>query len=124
MTKQEIFNKAFLGVYQQNKLSKIKDDCALRGENNCKCAIGFIISDEQITKYQVQEGDFPIDFADDLMKELLSNDEAAIDFLIDIQHNLHDQFNSSIRQPFTRDKLIKAAEKMAKHYQLDLPKIS
>ncbi len=47
-TAQEIFDIVTTGLLTQGKASESKDGgCAYRGEDGCKCAIGFLISDEQ-----------------------------------------------------------------------------
>jgi hypothetical protein len=46
MTPQEIFNTAYLAVIEQGRPSVKKDgDCAYRGVEGAKCAIGHLIDD-------------------------------------------------------------------------------
>lgn len=47
-TIQEIFNQVYLGIIKQGKPSVDKDGyCVYRGEDNCKCAVGFLIPDDE-----------------------------------------------------------------------------
>jgi len=52
MTEQEIFDTAVIGVLKQG-IASVRDGgaCAYRGKNGTKCAVGFLISDEEAEKY-------------------------------------------------------------------------
>lgn len=48
MSKQKLFNKAFLGLKSQGfQLSTDKDGCMYRSESGNRCAIGWCISDKK-----------------------------------------------------------------------------
>ncbi len=58
MTPQEIFDKAVLGVLKQGKRS-VKDthQCAYRGDGGLKCAVGFLIDDDDLARRMDDYGD-------------------------------------------------------------------
>jgi hypothetical protein len=88
-TYQELFDKAVKGVIEQGcqSIRSIGHSCAYRGDSGKKCAIGHLLTDEQIAKYQVQEGDTPTKFQVALLRELApdGNDNDVVFFLESLQ---------------------------------------
>ena len=98
MNKQEIFDRAVCGVYSQGKKSisgeKFGQVCAYRGNNGLKCAIGHIITDEQIEKYKVDNSSSIDSFSEELIEVICSDDDAE-EFLIQLQ-DAHDAASTSL----------------------------
>lgn len=100
MTKalQEAFDTATAGVIAQGGISLCQDEntCAYRGIDGKKCAIGHLLSDEQIQKYSIREGLTPGKFPSALVHELLPGIQSgqAVEFLDDLQ-NMHDTCTGS-----------------------------
>jgi hypothetical protein len=91
---QAIFDKACAGVIAQRGQSMMIGDnstCAYRGEGGKKCAIGHLLSDEQIEMYGVKEMDNPERFVSELVNELVPGVQTsmAVEFLTDLQ-DAHD----------------------------------
>lgn len=53
MTRQEIFDTAYIGVLKQGRQSLMPSGaCAYRGSNGLKCALGFMIDDDTAEKWE------------------------------------------------------------------------
>ena len=94
--KQEIFNKVYAAVVAQAAPAVNGTGnsavCTYRGVNNTKCAIGHILSDEQIEKYGVMSStllpqNFPIELVNELVPGVKSED--AVMFMRRLQR-VHD----------------------------------
>lgn len=98
MIYQELLNKAVAGILAQGCQSYVDNDdenyCAYRGPNCTKCAIGHLLTDEQIEKYNIEENQTPETFSKELIQELapatLQHD--TVQFFQDLQraHDLPD----------------------------------
>lgn len=104
---QIAFNKACQGIIDQGVASNIPDakiGCYYRlksGDKVLKCAIGQLLSDEQIKKYKIKEGDDVRKFSTYLIDELLPGIEfeTSYKFLDDLQL-AHDMASQVKEQPF------------------------
>lgn len=75
--------------------------CAYRGPEGLKCAVGQLLTDEQIAKYHIREGNTPNEFPEELIKELLPEMQDlkhGEDFLRSMQR-AHD--NATLARPLT-----------------------
>lgn len=115
MNKQEMFETAILGVWDQKDYSGNKDgfyiECSYRGSKGTKCAIGHLISDEDYEReFEGQSIDYLI--TEDLV------DFTESEFLRDIQSTCHDR-------PFIREVPFKDLPKIwksfAESYGLKMP---
>lgn len=90
---QPLFDKAVKGVIEQGAQSICADEntCAYRGVDGKKCAVGHILSDEQIEKFGITEGLIPNKFPPALIRELMPGIQTgiAVEFLEELQ-NCHD----------------------------------
>lgn len=92
---QAAFDKAVTGVLAQGNKSCVTENnctiCAYRGEGGFKCAIGQLLTDEQIQKYGIKEGATPSMFPEALITELFPgvDGELAQGFMETLQ-NAHD----------------------------------
>lgn len=115
---QQLFDKAIAALLEQGRRSVGGDGyCAYRGNFNMKCAIGHLLTDEQIDKYRVKEGDSPINFNQFLIEELCpgtSNFSEAKRFLHNLQ-KVHDACFDSIHY---REDLLQGANDLARRWQL------
>jgi hypothetical protein len=99
MTPQEVlqaaFDKSVNGVLAQGCKSTTSEDncsvCAYRGDDGARCAIGQLLTDEQIQKYGIKEGATPDSFQEDLIEEMFPGvqGETALAFMTALQ-NAHD----------------------------------
>jgi hypothetical protein len=136
MSYQEVFNKAVTGLIEQGQKSSkeypnLESICFYRKESDgkiIKCAIGHVLSDEQITKYNIKEGSNPYSFPEELVAELLSinfsdhpNNGLELlngrGFLAGLQA-AHDGAKASDFEKSFMD----AAKKLALTYELEMPK--
>lgn len=118
---QAAFNKACAGVLAQGCRAFSGGACKYRitlsigeeGRKLClKCAIGHLLTDEQIEKYAVNDNHLPHSFHPDLLNELLpgykqfspQNKGEAVDFLHNLQH-AHDKCHSSYPLAYENPKL-------------------
>lgn len=126
-TMQEVFDKACTAIIAQGMRSSEDFDneysgCLYRGPNGLKCAIGHLLSDEQIEFFGVKEGNSPLDFHPDLLDQLIKSVDTSIftcksDFLNEIQ-NLHDTCLNSEGDNFVFE--FKAiAKQFAEHAKLN-----
>jgi len=97
-TMQKAFDTAVNGIIAQGSQSTLSDDattCAYRGDGGKKCAVGFLISDDQIIDYLIKEGSTPHDFPSDLIAEILPGVRTgdATTFLDELQ-SVHDNCSS------------------------------
>lgn len=89
---QELFDKATTAILQQGCRSvNPAGQCRYRGPNNLKCAIGHLISDEQINIYGVQEGYGAGSFPIALIRSICAENDVyrSSDFLHGLQ-KVHD----------------------------------
>ena len=101
---QVIFDKACASVIAQGCQSTMPGDtttCAYRGKNGVKCAVGHLLTDDQIAMYGVKEKDTPEKFASALLRELVPGIQTgdAVQFLSDLQDahdNSHDDTTSFV----------------------------
>lgn len=103
---QPLFDKAVKGVIAQGGHSICEDEntCAYRGLGGKKCAIGQLLSDEQIELHSIKEGMTPGKFPPALIRELLPGIQSgiAVQFLEELQ-NCHDSCaGSNFIQTFKR----------------------
>lgn len=82
---QRLFDTAYHGVMAQGCQSKRLMFYRYRGSDNRKCAIGQLLTDEQMEKYLIAEGTtigaFPIPLMNELFEGLVPN----ASFLYDLQ---------------------------------------
>jgi hypothetical protein len=114
---QPLFDKAVKAVIAQGSCSLCADEntCAYRGVDNKKCAIGHLLSDEQIASHGIKEGMLPNKFPPALIQELLPGVQSgiAVQFLEELQ-NCHDTTTgSNFVKTFTR-----VANEMASKWDL------
>jgi hypothetical protein len=65
MSKQKLFNKAYLGLKSQGfQLSSDKDGCMYRSESGNRCSIGWCISDKKYSRSFEGNDVFGIPFAE------------------------------------------------------------
>ncbi len=109
---QAAFDKAVHGILAQGgrSLAYINGrlTCAYRGEGGKKCAVGHLLSDEQIEGYGVAEATNPGTFPGALLKELIPDVEVKVgtDFLWELQavhdncsdHNFANSFFNSAKR--------------------------
>lgn len=84
---QEMLDKATQNIITQGCQSLCENGCAYRGDNGTKCAVGHLISDEQIIKYNIKEGAAVHCLCSDLFEELAPNGkpELVMNFLKELQ---------------------------------------
>ena len=117
---QAAFNKAVAGVLMQGGKSCMSShnstSCAYRGEGGFKCAVGQLLTDEQITKYNVKEGSTPEDFSEELLAEVLPgvNGPVAEDFMEALQQAHDGAMSANFKQDFLR-----RANKVAEGFNLN-----
>jgi hypothetical protein len=125
MTRQEIFDKAFLGVIAQGKKSARYNaqgqyiGCRYRGPDGLKCAIGMLVDDETATHWDIFGGvhDVAKEFvlAGDPLPEWMT--EENMEFLELIQ-SAHDDPTGDFVHGF-----ILRMKSVAKHFGLSVPEI-
>lgn len=96
-TYQELFDRAVQGILTQGCPSlQNPEGCAYRGVNGSKCAIGHLLTDEQMKEYDIKEGTSPEMFPGKLLRELLPNMSycSNLEFLMDLQ-DVHDKSSHS-----------------------------
>lgn len=102
---QKLFDKAVQGIlaqgcpslgYVEDSYGKPGGGCAYRGVNGSKCAIGHLLTDEQMKEYDIKEGTSPEMFPGKLLRELLPNMSycSNLEFLMDLQ-DVHDKSSHS-----------------------------
>ena len=115
MNKQEMFNKAYLGILKQGKRSTDDNwDNVYRGADGSKCSIGFLIPDELYNKN--------IEYADvgyPMVLELIPHGEdISLDFLYALQeaHDSHHGTNETFIDQFKT-----AMSHVANEFGLEVP---
>jgi hypothetical protein len=120
---QAAFDKAVTGVLKQGCQALFNDgkstSCAYRGLNGTACAVGQLLTDEQIVKYGVVENEVPSTFKEELIAELLPNvdGETAVLFLEQLQ-SAHD---TALTSKFKLD-FWERAMGVARQFNLRMPK--
>lgn len=104
---QVLFDKACAGVIDQGAQSLMPGDnstCAYRGTDGKKCAVGHLLSDEQIAMYGIKEMDNPEKFVSPLLRELVPGVQTgmAVEFLSDLQ-DAHDNSHHYSGNSFVSD---------------------
>lgn len=90
MNRQEAFEKAYKGIVAQGCAARSPHGaCLYRGPGNTKCAIGHLLTDEQIVKHNIPEGLGASFLPRSLLEELLPGDIGAPMFFGDLQ-SVHD----------------------------------
>lgn len=120
---QKLFLRAIKGLYIQNGFSIDHNSGSLRGSNNTKCPIGFLISDKQISNYALNLIAPVAYFPKYLIEELMPEFEKAfaISFLSDLQL-MHDSLFQRTPKNFRKEIMIEA-KNVAKKYNLKFPTI-
>lgn len=117
MNRQEVFDKAYLSIVAQGRRSADLGSCLYRGPSGAKCAVGHLLSDEQIKKYNVVNSESVWDLDRDLISEILPDDDEAPHFLSSLQV-VHDTARTP--ETFVQDFKRKAAG-FADRYNLQVP---
>jgi len=104
---QVLFDKACAGVIAQGAQSLMPGDnftCAYRGTDGKKCAVGHLLSDEQIAMYGIKEMDNPEKFVTELVRLLVPGIQTgmAVEFLSDLQ-DAHDNSHHYSGSAFVSD---------------------
>jgi hypothetical protein len=71
------FDKAVGAVVAQGKPSMNKTSCLYRGPGGTKCALGHMLTDEQLKEFSIKEGSTPEHWDDDLIRQLLPCEHMA-----------------------------------------------
>lgn len=117
---QAAFDKAVTGVLKQGGKSCMSShnstSCAYRGEGGFKCAVGQLLTDEQIEKYKVKEGSTPEDFSEELLAEVLPGVDGptAEDFMEALQQAHDGAMTANFKHDF-----LNRANKVAEGFQLN-----
>lgn len=117
---QEVFNKATAAVIAQGVRSSNGDEagatCLYRGPNGIKCAVGHLLSDEQMRKYEVANAAGAGSFTDSLLQEIAPDtDLDTLRSFLDALQGAHDSASGScFVETFKRN-----ANAVAKLYDLD-----
>lgn len=119
MSNQTAFDIAVKGILGQGGLSMSMDGetCVYRGDDDRKCAIGHLLSDDQIATYQIRPNQTVSNFPGGLLIELKAQYELTneIIFLEKLQ-NLHDDCICT-QEEFT-EKFTKSANEFASFHKL------
>lgn len=119
MNRQEAFDKAYKGIVAQGRGSSNDWQCLYRGDGGTKCAVGQLLSDEQITRYGIRNSQGVSELAPELLDELLPCDSKAGVFLSELQ-DAHDQATWCAVPNFIEAFKLRAAD-VAKKYELTVP---
>lgn len=107
---QALFDKALQRVTKQGCRSRGTttgsflihgSGCLYRGMEGRKCAVGHLMTNKQMKKYNIVEGTIPFQFDQKLLKELAPKTNLADvkDFLLDLR-TAHDQSPDESREGF------------------------
>lgn len=100
---QKLFNEAGEKVIAQGRQSidKSSNTCVYRGPNGIKCAVGHLITDEQIAKYIIRPSSGVELFTITLLEEIAPgvNPSVAVEFLGSLQ-GCHDGCHFGAGQSF------------------------
>lgn len=117
---QDLFSRAVLGVIKQGYPSFDTDTWRFvyRALNGARCAIGHILTNALIKKYQIKEGNGANDLSVKLIKELLPDEDLyrARRFL-NLLQDAHDGANPN---DFVADFKVRAS-KVAQAFNLTMP---
>jgi hypothetical protein len=121
---QAAFNTATIGVLKQGGPAMSNDmyngpACAYRVDGR-KCAVGQLLSDEQIAKYGIQPSDVVRNFSQALLNELLPDvpTETTRAFLGSLQ-SAHDNVALEYSSGLFSDRFINRVNGLAAQYGLD-----
>ena len=128
MNRQAIFNAAVLGLRQQQAFSIVEREdqskqCRYRGDNNTRCAVGFLIPDDNydedlearsasshgVTRAIGSEYGVPHEY-----------DQSDYIFLSNLQYELHDSLSMD-NAKFNSDVFEQAVRHFAASNQLEIP---
>lgn len=116
---QKVFEDVFLSLWKQGKKSMNGSfGCAYRGDDGCKCAIGFLIQDYEYK--EVFEG-FGIADLRDNFHPIRSLEKYSTDFLYALQ-KMHDSIYDGEWVNF-KDCLIDNAKRFATKWKLQMPEV-
>lgn len=88
---QEAFDKAVKGIIDQGcRAVSEEGSCVYRGNNGTACAVGQLITDEQLEKYQVDNFGPAGDLPRELVREIAGCSERALGLLSSLQR-AHDR---------------------------------
>ena len=104
---QSVFDTATSAIILQGMRSEGKDKdgelmCLYRGPYGTKCAVGFLLSDADISDYEILENTNPHDFPSDLIEKLVPDTdvETGKEFLLELQ-SAHDMASGDFVKDFT-----------------------
>lgn len=121
---QDIFDRACKAVIAQGEQSIMGSDfsitCAYRGRNGMKCAIGHLLSDDQIVKYKVKEGTAPNQFPPQLILDLAPGIDSVdeLDNFVKFLVKLQDAHDNCRGIGFVNEFIVRAND-LAKEYRLN-----
>jgi hypothetical protein len=99
---QAVYDKACAAIIQQGKPAIItkweRSICQYRTPDGLKCAVGHLVSDEQIQKFQALQNNMAAgEFSEDMIAELLPGitEDDGRDFLMHLQQS-HDDCSDSM----------------------------
>lgn len=89
---QAIYDKVHAAIVAQGKGSMNGSSCVYRAHNGSKCAVGHLLSNEQMTKYNISESMMPPSFSPELLQELApgARENDIVRFLNKLQ-SAHDE---------------------------------
>lgn len=121
MTPQEIFNKAVAGLASQKFQRSVSDNgrCLYRGPNGLKCAIGHVVTDEQIAEVVKQIRVYNKDCnenAEGFNGRVFSKTLSASEHFLDNLQSAHDISHNPVG-------MIHSLRWFAKENELELPEI-
>lgn len=98
MNKQEIFDKVYLGLKSQGFIQALGEfeDCQYRGVNGTKCAVGFLIEDEDYTDEFEGVGIVGNVLLQDYLKNRWNIEPDTTRFLLNLQHAHDDGFHPNV----------------------------
>lgn len=118
---QTIFDMATAGVMAQGMPSLGSTSCGAticmyRGNGGMKCAIGHVLSDDQMAKYNIAEDSNPYVFPSELLNELLPghDENTQKTFLAELQSAHDEAMRSNFIGSFTE-----RVNKVAKGFDLN-----
>lgn len=128
MDHQTIFNTAVMGVMTQGRQAFNKDGaCALRGADNCKCAVGWLIPDEAYSLdleewSQLDLYDGPDELFESPLGEVLApitgTSGSTFDLLMALQIE-HDETITLQEGPSFRAVMMRRFRQVAEQFKLD-----
>lgn len=121
MTPQEIFEKSFIGIYNQgHQCVDLDGKCAYSGADGSACAVGILFDKEYRDYLEWKAFDLGMDELPRYVNNLPSWVDQNMELLKELQRG-HDELSGLILKSAFRERWVGKCQKIADEFDLEMP---